>query len=78
MNSPCTSPQHCLCTLCEMRANGHFIRQRREAEDHDAWFREQVRIGLDSASAGKLKSNEEVEAKVTARRAATRRKLQAL
>ena len=77
MNSPCTLPQHCSCALCEMQANSHFIRQRREAEDHDAWFRRQVRTGLSSANAVSLVSNEKVEAMFTARRAATRRKLQA-
>ena len=50
------------------------IRRQKEAEDHGAWFREQVRVGLDSANAGKLVSNEDVEAKFAARRAETRRK----
>jgi len=44
---------------------------------HDAWFRRQVKIGLDSAHAGNLVSAEEVEAEFAARRAATRRRLEA-
>ena len=51
-----------------------LIRRQKEAEDHGAWFREQVHVGLDSANAGNLVSNEEVEAKFAARRAETRRK----
>ena len=47
-------------------------------EEHDAWFREQVRIGLDSANAGKLISYEETEARFAARRAVTRRRLDKL
>ena len=54
---------------------GDIVRWQWEAEDHDAWFREQVQIGLRSANAGKLKSNEEVEASFAARRAETRRGL---
>ena len=41
---------------------------------HRTWFHEQVRVGLDSANAGNLVSNEGVEAKFAARRAETRRK----
>lgn len=29
-----------------------FVRQQEEAAAHDAWFRRQVQIGLDSANAG--------------------------
>ena len=54
------------------------MRQQRDAEDHDGWFREQVRIGLDSANAGKLISYEETEARFAARRAETRRRLDKL
>ena len=55
-----------------------LVRRQREAEDHDAWFREQVQIGLRSANAGKLISNEEAEAGFAARRAETRRRLDKL
>ena len=52
-----------------------IVRRQREADEHDAWFREQVQIGLDSANAGRLMSNEDVEARFFARRADTRRRL---
>ena len=55
-----------------------IVRREREAEDHDAWFREQVQIGLGSANAGKLTSNEEAEARFAALRAETRRRLDKL
>ena len=54
-----------------------FVRQQQEAAEHDAWFREQVQIGLDSANTGHLIPADEVEAKFATRRAATRRKLEA-
>ena len=54
-----------------------FVRQQQEAAEHDAWFRRQVQIGLDSADAGNLISSVDVEAKFTAKRAATRRRLEA-
>ncbi len=52
-----------------------FVRQQEEAAEHDAWFRRQVQIGLDSANAGDLVPAEEVEAEAAAWRAETRRKL---
>ena len=52
-----------------------FVRQQQEVAEHDAWFRRQVQIGLDSANAGKLIPAAEVEAKFAAKRAATRRRL---
>lgn len=52
-----------------------FVRQQQEAAEHDAWFRRQVQIGLDSANAGNLIPAEEVEAEAAAWRAATRRKI---
>ena len=55
-----------------------LVRRQREAEDHDAWFREQVQVGLRSANAGKLISNEEAETGFAARRAETRRRLDKL
>jgi len=54
-----------------------FVGQQQEVTEHDAWFRRQVKIGLDAANAGNLVPAEEVEAKFAARRAATRRRLEA-
>lgn len=54
-----------------------FVQQQQEAAAHDAWFRRQVQIGLDSANAGNLIPASEVEAKFAAKRAATRRRLEA-
>ena len=54
-----------------------FVRQQQEASEHDAWFRRQVQIGLDSANAGQLIPADEVEAKFAAKRTATRRRLEA-
>ncbi len=53
------------------------VRQQQEAAEHDSWFRRQVQIGLDSANAGNLIPAAEVEAKFAAKRAATRRRLEA-
>lgn len=50
-----------------------FVRQQEEAAVHDAWFRRQVQIGLDSANAGDVISTAEVEAE--AWRAETRQKM---
>lgn len=54
-----------------------FVKQQQEAAEQDAWFRRQVQIGLDSANAGNLVPVAEVESKFAARRAATRRRLEA-
>lgn len=54
-----------------------FVKQQQDATEHDAWFRRQVQAGLDSANAGRLVPAAEVEAKFAARRAATRRRLEA-
>ena len=54
-----------------------FVRQQQEAAEHDDWFRRQVQAGLDSANAGHLVPAAEVEARFAARRAATRRRLDA-
>lgn len=54
-----------------------FIKQQQEAAAHDAWFRHQVQIGLDSANAGNLIPAAEIEAEFAAKRAATRRRLEA-
>lgn len=55
-----------------------LVNRQKEVEEHDAWFREQVQTGLDSANAGNLVPSEEVEAKFSARRAETRCKLDKL
>lgn len=54
-----------------------FVKQQQEAAEHDAWFRRQVQVGLDSANAGRLVAAEDVEATFATRRDETRRKLQA-
>ena len=54
-----------------------FVKRKQETALHDAWFRSQVQAGLDSANAGHLVSATEVEAEFAARRAATRRKIEA-
>lgn len=52
-----------------------FVRQQEEAAEHEAWFRRQVQIGLDSANAGDVIPAAEVEAEAEAWRAETRRKM---
>ena len=54
-----------------------FVQQQQEAAAHDAWFRRQVQIGMDSANAGNLVPAAEVEARFAAKRVATRRRLEA-
>ena len=54
----------------------NFVQQNQELTKHDAWFRRQVQVGLDSASTGNLISAAEVEAKFAAKRAATRNRLE--
>lgn len=54
-----------------------FVRQQQEVVEHDVWFRRQVQIGLDSANAGHLIPAADVEVKFAAKRAATRRRLEA-
>ena len=53
-----------------------FVRQQQQAAEHDAWFRHQIQIGLDSANAGHLTPADEVETEFAARRAETRRRLE--
>ena len=53
-----------------------YVTQQENAAAYDAWFRQQVQIGLDSANAGNLIPAAEVEAEFAARRAATRRRLE--
>lgn len=52
-----------------------YVKRQQEQAEYDAWFRQQVQIGLDSANAGNLIPAEEVEARFAARRETTRRKL---
>ncbi|MDY0073971.1 MAG: hypothetical protein RBR77_15185 [Thauera sp.] len=52
-----------------------FVRQENEVVAHDAWFRRQVQIGLDSANAGEIISAAEVEAEAEVWRVETRRKM---
>jgi predicted transcriptional regulator len=54
-----------------------YVRQQQEAAEHDAWFRREVQAGIDSANAGNLIPAADVEAKFAAKRAATRRRLEA-
>ena len=54
-----------------------FVRQQHEAAEHDASFRRQVQLGLASANAGNLIPSAEVEAKFAAKRAETRRRVEA-
>ena len=54
-----------------------FVKQQQEAASYDAWFQQQVQIGLDQANAGNLISHEDVEAKFAAKRAATLARLAA-
>lgn len=54
-----------------------FVRQQQEATEYDAWFHRQVQVGLDSANTGNLIPAADVAAKFAARRAATRRRLEA-
>lgn len=54
-----------------------FVQMQQEIVEHDAWFRREVQTGLDSANAGRLVPASEVEAKFAARRAVTRRRLEA-
>ena len=53
-----------------------FVERQEDAAAHDAWFRRQVQIGIDSANAGNLIPAAEVEAHFAERRAATRSKLE--
>lgn len=54
-----------------------FVGQQQDAGEYDAWFRRQVQAGMESADAGRVLPADEVEAEFAARRAATRRKLDA-
>jgi predicted transcriptional regulator len=52
-----------------------FVQRQRDAAAHDAWFHQQVQVGLDAANAGDLLSSEEVEAEAETWRKQTRRRL---
>lgn len=52
-----------------------FVKQQEEAAEHDAWFRRQVQMGLDSANAGELIPAAEVEAIAKTWRDKTRQKI---
>ena len=52
-----------------------IVKKQEDAEAHEAWFREQVQVGLDAANAGDVVSTEEVEAEAKAWREETRRKM---
>lgn len=52
-----------------------YVAGAREAAGHDAWFRRQVQIGLDSANAGRLVSDDDVEAEAQAWRDETRARM---
>lgn len=53
-----------------------FVQQQQEAAEHEAWFRRQVQVGLNSADAGRLVPAAEVEANFATRRADTRRRIE--
>jgi predicted transcriptional regulator len=53
-----------------------FVQQQDPAA-YNTWFAQEVQAGLDSANAGKLIPNADVEARFAARRAATRSGLDA-
>ncbi|ARU20780.1 D-aminopeptidase [Ralstonia solanacearum] len=54
-----------------------YVKQQQEAAEYDAWLRAKVERSRASANAGNLVPAADVEAKFAARRAATRRRLEA-
>ncbi|AMV00967.1 hypothetical protein NY98_15760 [Xanthomonas citri pv. fuscans] len=54
-----------------------YVKQQQEAAEYNAWLRAKVERSRASANAGHLVPTAEVEAKFAARRAATRRRLEA-
>ena len=52
-----------------------YVSGERQAADHDAWFRQQVQVGLDSANAGRLVSDDDVEQEAEAWRNETRARM---
>ena len=55
-----------------------YVEKQPDEAEHDAWFRRQVQIGLESAKSGRVIPAADVEARFAARRAATQRRLDAL
>ncbi|THB67714.1 MAG: hypothetical protein D6B27_04050 [Gammaproteobacteria bacterium] len=51
----------------------YIAQQQQESVEYDEWFRDQVKIGLDSANAGRLVSADEVEVQFAAKREAARK-----
>jgi predicted transcriptional regulator len=47
-----------------------YVQKQQEAAEHEAWFRHQVQVGLDSANSGNLVPATEVEAEAARWRAA--------
>lgn len=54
-----------------------YVQQQAQATEHDAWFRQQVQIGIAAANAGEVLSADEVEAEAQAWRAELQRKMAA-
>ncbi len=52
-----------------------YVRQQGDALEYDAWFRQEVRLGLASAKGGRLIPAGEAEAMFEVKRAATRLRL---
>ena len=52
-----------------------YVKRQQDEAEHDAWFRQQVQAGLNSANAGNLVDAGDVEAEFAVRREATRLKL---
>lgn len=52
-----------------------YVKNQKADADYDAWFRREVQVGIASANAGNLISNDEIEAEFAARRDASRQKL---
>jgi predicted transcriptional regulator len=53
----------------------NYVAGAHEAGDHDSWVREEVQIGLESANAGRLILNDDVEADAVAWRENIRRRM---
>ncbi len=52
-----------------------YVAGQRAADEHDVWFRHQVQAGLDSADAGHLIPDDDVEAEAQAWREEARRRM---
>jgi len=60
-----------------MKTDEREAEEAQKTAEYDAWFRQKVQEGLDSANAGRLIPAEEVEARAAAWRAETLRQLEA-